>query len=101
MATEYTTGDTAVALSGTAMSGTVAADLTGASLEVHLRKPGGTTLDKTATIVSAADGTWKYEWADDDLDTAGNWACELQVTYSGGKVQTFGPVTFTVRKQIA
>ena len=92
----FTVGDTAPALTGT-----VNADLTGASVEVHLRKPDGTTLTKAATITDAATGAWSTPWAADDLDTAGVWEAEAQVTYSDSTVQTFGPVRFVVQPQIA
>ena len=51
------------------------------------------------TIVDGAAGTWQTG----EL-VAGTWAVELQVTYSGGKVQTFPadrPAYFSVRAQLA
>ena len=48
-------------------------------------------------------GTWRYTWQTGEL-VAGTWAVELQVTYSGGGVQTFPadrPAYFSVRNQIA
>lgn len=94
--TTFTTGDTAPALTGT-----VNADLTGATVEVHLRKPDGTTVTKPAAIIDAATGAWSYSWALGDLTAAGVWECEAQVTYSGGTVQTFGPQRFVVQDQLA
>ncbi|MGN6245093.1 MAG: BppU family phage baseplate upper protein [Motilibacteraceae bacterium] len=92
----FTTGDTAPALTGT-----VNADLTGASAAVHVRKPDATVIDAPATITDPATGAWSYAWQVGDLDVTGAWAVELQVTYSGGEVQTFGPQTFYVQPQIA
>ena len=48
-------------------------------------------------------GTWRYTWEAGEL-VAGTWAVELQVTYSGGGVQTFPadrPAYFSVRNQTA
>lgn len=48
-------------------------------------------------------GTWRYTWEAGEL-VAGTWAVELQVTYSGGGVQTFPadrPAYFSVRAQLA
>lgn len=92
----FTTGDTAPALTGT-----VNAVLTGAAVEVHLRKPSGATLTKAATVTDAATGAWSYSWAVGDLDAPGVWAVEAQVTYAGGGVQTFGPQRFIVQDEIA
>src|SRR4051812_18913787 len=95
-AASFTVGDTSPALTGS-----VNADVTGASIELHLKKPGGQVITKDATIVSATTGTWKCEWAEGDIDEAGPWEVEAQVTFVGPKVQTFGPSSFYVRRQIA
>jgi hypothetical protein len=92
----FTVGDTAPALTGS-----VNTDVTGATVELHIKKPGGEVLTKPAAIVTAATGAWSYEWAADDIDEAGPWEVEAQVTFIGPKVQTFGPSSFYVRRQIA
>ena len=92
----FTTGDTAPALTGT-----VNANLTGAAVELHLRKPDGTTLTKTAQVTDPATGAWSYAWQVGDLDAAGVWEVEAQVTYSDATVQTFGPQRFVVVPEIA
>lgn len=92
----FTTGDTAPPLTGT-----VNANLTGATVTLHLRKPDATTLTKPATITAAATGAWSYSWAVGDLDTPGVWEVEAQVTFSDTTVQTFGPQRFYVAPQIA
>ena len=92
----FTTGDTAPALTGT-----VNTNLTGAALILHLRKPSGVILTLPAQVADPAAGAFSYQWRPDDLDAVGAWKVEAQVTYSDGRVQTFGPSTFYVQGQIA
>lgn len=94
--TVFTTGDTAPDLTGT-----VNTDLTGATLQLHLKPAGGDVLTVTATTTDATNGAWSYTWAAGDLATAGRWVCELQVTYVDGRIQTFGPQVFYVQPQLA
>lgn len=67
----------------------VAVDLTSASsVSVKFRIDGGSWKTGTGTIVTAADGIVRYDWAADDLDTAG--VCELRfIVVFSGKNQTF------------
>lgn len=95
-----TVGDSRPALSGFATSGGVGVDLTGCTLRLHLSPPSGSVLD-VAAIAVGIEGCWAYIWQPNDIDEAGTWAVELQVTFADGGVQTFGPATFTVREQIA
>lgn len=97
----FVQGDTSPALTGTCTSDGAAANITGATLALHIRKPSGTTVTKVGTIVSGAAGTWSYTWLAGDLDEAGPHKVEVQVTYSGGSIQTFGPVSFAVEEQLA
>lgn len=93
----FTVGDT-----GPSLEGDVNASLVGASVQLHIRKPSGEVLSPAATITGdGSAGTWTYEWTAGDLDEAGTWAVEAQVTFGGGAVQTFGPNTFRVQPQIA
>ena len=103
MTTTFTTGDTAPALTGT-----VNADLTGAAVEVNIKRPlGAAALTKTATIVDDEGGGWSVEWEEDDLSVPGDHYVEVQVTFSDTTVQTFAldtndrPVFFKVRTQNA
>lgn len=110
---ELTTGDTAPGLSGICSNKdpvtqvVTVADLTGATVEVHVRRADGSVVTKTATLVDADEGSWSTTWSgpvgDDpaDLSVNGTYFAEAQVTYSGGLIQTFGPVPFKVRRQIA
>lgn len=96
-----TTGDTQPILTGQALSGTVGVNVAGATGVLHIRKPDGTILTKTAVWVDQATGTWSYTWGATDLSIGGAWEVELQITYSDLGVQTFGPTRFRVRTQIA
>ncbi len=70
-------------------------DLTGSTLEFHMRGPLPATTLKIAagvgTIVApATDGRADYDWAGvGDTDTPGEFEYEMQVTDGTGKVFTF------------
>jgi hypothetical protein len=86
----------------TALTGSVNANVTGATLELHLKKPDGTVVDKTPTVTNALTGAWTSgKFAAGEIDIAGLWYVEVEVTYSGGAVQTFGPARWRVGDQIA
>lgn len=102
MATPYTVGDTAPAITGT-----VSADLTNATVEVHVQRPDTTVFSRAGTVTSApAPGAWSLTLIAGDLTLAGVYRVEVQVTFSNGKIQTFAfdddgsSNTFTVRDQI-
>lgn len=98
----FTVGDTSPDLTGTLTSNGTPVNLTGASLAVHVRKADKTTvITLTGAIVDAPAGKWSAPWGANDLSQAGTHRVEVQVTYSGGKVQTFGPSYFTVNAQLA
>lgn len=54
----------------------------------------------TMTVVSAADGTCKYTVADGDFASSGNYYGEIQVTYTDGKIITFGNILVEVLKEL-
>jgi hypothetical protein len=101
----FTRGDTAPDLTGTcnsvAAGVTTPANLTGATATLHIARPNGTVLTVTASIVSPTAGTWAYTWVTGDLSVTGVHNLEVQVTYSNGRVQTFGPQSFEVTDQLA
>ena len=101
MSTTFTVADTAPALTGTCRDGDAAADLSGATLAAHIRQPMGTVLTKTATATDAVNGAWLVAWVDGDLSQSGAHKVEVQVTFAGGQVQTFGPSGFYVNQEIA
>lgn len=101
MSAGFTVGDTAPALRGAAMDASTPANLVGATLDLHIRRADQTVITATATVVDGSAGTWTYSWAPTDLTVAGPWVVELQVTYSTGRIQTFGPSGFNVKSQVA
>lgn len=97
----FTVGDTSPNLSGTLTSAGAAVNITGATLVGHVKRPDGTVFNLTVTIVDPLLGTWTAAWGGSDLTVQGSHKVEIQVTYSGGKIQTFGPQNFYVQPQIA
>lgn len=99
--TPYTVGDTAPALTGT-----VNANLAGATLLVNIARPDGTVFSHSATVTDATTGAWSMQLAAGDLNQSGVYRVEVQVTFNGGAVQTFAfdasaqSNTFYVRDQI-
>lgn len=64
----------------------------------------GTVKTGTATIVTAASGIVRYDWAAGDLDTAGTCYLEFVATFPSSKTQTFpsgGYYQFPVRETLA
>lgn len=94
----FTVGDRAPALTGS-----VNADLTGASARVHIRRPDGSVIDQPATVgtTSPTSSSWSYAWQDGDLSMPGWHEVEVEAKYSSGVPQTFGSQWFPVRPQIA
>lgn len=99
-------GDTADPLELTLEDSTGAVDLTNAdSVLLYMKDSKGVKkIDGAAmTVVVAADGTVKRDWASDDVDTAGVFRIEVVVLWSGGKTTTFpsrDAVTVTIQERI-
>ena len=68
-----------------------AVDVSGATIAFKMRPVSSTTatIDSAATIIDGTSGSVKYEWQSSDTATAGSYFAEFQVTFSGGKIETF------------
>lgn len=68
-----------------------AANVTGATVDFHMRLPGATTskVDAAGELVTPASGIVKYVWAAGDTDTPGLYHAEFQITYADGSIETF------------
>lgn len=97
MSAVYTVADTAP------LRGSVGVDVTGASLEVHATLADGAALSQPATITDAATGAFAMDWPTGGVPDAPGTvkALEVQITYSGGEVQTVTGSRFHVRPQLA
>lgn len=68
-----------------------AVNLTGASVRFHMRSVSGgnPAVDAAATVVTAASGIVRYNWAPEDTDSVGTYQAEFEVTYADGSIETF------------
>lgn len=101
MAVSYKQNDTTppyvVALKDVISDVETTVDLTlASSAKFLMRQAGGSTVkvNATATISDAANGEVTYTWGTADLDTAGNYDAEVQITWASGKVETFPNSTY-------
>lgn len=117
---ELVVGDTLPALTftlrdrNTAASGKVLArndpttwapiNITGATVKLHLRKQGETgapSASLTCTVTDGAAGTAATDFPEGTLDEAGTFDGEVEITFSGGGIQTVVDlIKFKVRDDI-
>lgn len=81
--------------------------LTGATVVFNMKDSAGTVVvNQAAAIVVTATGTptVRYDWVSGDVDTAGEFLGEFEVTYSGGAKETFpnyGNIPIQIAEDIA
>lgn len=80
----------------------VVVDLTGATLLFKAQQQGATVqkFSGSMSLVVAASGTCKYTVAAGNFDIAGDYYAEIQATFGGGKIITFGDITVRVRPEL-
>lgn len=101
MATNWTAGDRLANLTGTCKNRDTPVDLTASTAVVaHIKRPDDTLINRAATR-EAGVGEWSLAWAADDLNDAGTYVVEIEVTWDGGLPQTFGGGSFSVARQLA
>lgn len=83
--------DTSPAIAQQLLNGSgVAVDLTGASVRFHMSSSAGVLIvDAAATIDVAATGMVSYQWQAADTALSGTFSQEWEVTYAGGRIETF------------
>lgn len=81
-----------------------AIDLTGATVQFHMKRRGGSLkVDKAATVTDDEYGEVTVEWEADDTDEAGTFRGEFEITLTGGEIVTVpndGDMQVNVVKQI-
>jgi hypothetical protein len=89
MAIEHYKGNRSPSLSDTITVDGVAFDLTGSSVKFKMRPENSSTLkvDAAAIVTSTTNGTVRYDWAANDVDTAGEYVGWWEVTLPSAKTQ--------------
>ena len=87
---KMTKGDTGPSSNFTITRNGSAVTITGATILVKGREVGETsnTFSREATIDDGAAGTCHHDWQAGDLDFIGKMILEIQITYSGGAIET-------------
>jgi hypothetical protein len=58
------------------------------------------TVDSPAVVISAEDGSVRYDWQTGDLAVAGDYVGQFEITWNDGTIQTTRPAnTITVERQ--
>ncbi len=79
---------------------TSAKNLTGLTIKVRLFKRWSSEdwFDKTASIVTAASGTWSYAIAANELPSAGLYLVKIELSQSGEILSTLNDVEILIKQ---
>lgn len=88
---EWKTGDTTPDIAGQVTDDGGAVDISGASSVrfIAVCPDREDPIEGVCNVPAGASGIWSYTWASDDLDTAGTYEVEIEITWTTGKIQTF------------
>lgn len=80
----------------------VVIDVSGCTVLFKAQKLGAAAnkFSGSGSVVSGPAGTVKYTIAETDLNEAGDYYAEVEVTFAGGKVLTFGDITVRVKPEL-
>lgn len=82
-----------------------AINLTGASVRFHMKNLDNlTVLNKPMAIISAINGTIRYNWEPVDTSVFGTYYAEIEVTYSDLTIETFpnnGSISIIIIPELA
>lgn len=75
-------------------------DLTDSTVKFKMWKAGASTckINSSCTLTTPAEGKCKYTVQSDDLDTAGDYEAELEITYTSGKIITASGITVKIKE---
>jgi hypothetical protein len=90
---EYKTGDTWPPITGTVSDANGVVDISSAASLRFIAKSGAFVIAGAAENLDdgqpANAGKWKYTWGANDLANAGEYECEIEITWSAGVIETF------------
>ena len=83
-------GDTGSPIRATLRDQSGPVDLSGADVRFHMMdNVEAVKVDAESTVLAPGDGDVQYEFGDEDVDTAGEYRAEWEVTFADGMVVTF------------
>lgn len=101
---KYVQNDTAPSINFIIKRDGAVVDLTGATVKFKIKNNtnGSRTNDanNTCTLITPTAGTCRYDFSAGDLSAATTYNCDLEITYSGGSVETqYNVIVITARAE--